>query len=87
MSGPSLEQIGLRRGDRVRFRRDAGHHWTEGTVDRRERDGSVGLRDRDGAARSIRLELLEVRTRGPRGALIWESVSERAARSEQLRLW
>lgn len=87
MTGPSLEQIGLRRGDRVRFRRDPRQRWTEGTVDRRERDGSVGIHDRDGAARSIPVELLEVRTRGPRGGRMWESLSERAARTEQMRLW
>ena len=32
---------------------------------RRERDGSVGLRDAKGASRAIAIDLIEVRTAGP----------------------
>ena len=81
-----LAAVGLRPGDRVRFRRSDGGRWHEGAVERIERDGSVGLRDTKGAARSILLTRLEVRTTGPRGAVTWEPGDERAARTEQMRL-
>lgn len=83
----ALVAIGLRRGDRVRFRRRDGGHWHEATVERREADGSVSVRDRDGASRAISIERLEVRTTGQRGARTWESLAERAARDEQLGLF
>jgi len=51
-----------------------------------EKDGSLGLRDSKGASRAIPVELVEVETRGPRGARAWEPVTERAARNEQLKL-
>lgn len=82
-----LVRIGLRRGDQVRWRRNEGERWIEGTVVGRERDGSVGLRDGKGAARAIALERLEVRTRGPRGGVQWDRVTDRAARDEQLGLF
>jgi hypothetical protein len=50
----------LRNGDRVRFRRTAGQHWTDAVVEGFERDGSVALRDANGASRAIRAELIEV---------------------------
>ena len=53
---------------------------------RRERDGSVGLRDAKGASRAIAIDLIEVRTAGPRGGVVWEPLTERAGRTEQLRL-
>lgn len=83
---PGLAALGLGPGDRVRFRRRDGGRWHEGTVERVERDGSVGLRDAKGAARAIPLERLEVRGTGPRGATTWEPGPERAARTEQMRL-
>src|SRR5690242_11002732 len=81
-----LAELGLRAGDVVRFRRQEGERWKSATVQRRERDGSLGLQDAKGASRAIALELVEVRTTGPRGATTWEPVAERAARSEQMRL-
>jgi hypothetical protein len=81
-----LVAVGLRPGDRVRYRRKEGGRWHEATVERRERDGSIGVRDERGAARALALERLEVRTTGPRGATMWEPVAERARRSEQLDL-
>lgn len=83
---PRLAAVGLRRGDQVRFRRREGGRWREGSVDCLERDGSVGLHDDKGAARAIPLDRLEVRTTGPRGAVTWEPGTDRAARSEQMRL-
>ncbi len=73
--GPTLGQLSLEVGDRVRFRRAAGQHWQEATVEGRERDGSVALRDAKGASRCIRPDLLEV-CRITRGTTRWEQVRE-----------
>lgn len=81
-----LAQLGIQAGDRVRFRRNPDGRWHEGTAIRRERDGSLGVRDKKGASRAIPLDLIEVKGEGPRGAVRWEPLLERAARTEQLRL-
>lgn len=83
---PGLAVLGLRAGQRVRFRRDDGRRWRDAVVERRERDGSVGLRDGKGAARAIPVERIEVRGEGPRGGVVWEPLPERAARTEQMKL-
>lgn len=82
----SLEELGLRRGDQVRFRRKAEGRWLLGVAVGREKDGSLSVRDAKGAARAIPVELVEVRTRGRRGAFTWEPLTERAARTEQMDL-
>ena len=82
-----LVRLGLAAGMRVRFRREPNDRWELATVERVERDGSLGLRDHKGASRAIPVALVEVETRGPRGAKTWEAVTERAAREEQLRLF
>jgi hypothetical protein len=82
-----LLAVGLRVGDRVRWRRATGGSWLEGTVERRERDGSIGVRDGRGSARALPLDRLEVKGKGPRGGLVWEPVTERAQREEQLGMW
>jgi hypothetical protein len=82
----SLESLGLAPGMAVRFRRSEGNRWRLATVERVERDGSLGLRDAKGAARAIPLALVEVATTGPRGARTWEPALERAARTEQMKL-
>lgn len=82
----SLQALGLTPGDAVRFRRGTKGRWCTATVERVERDGSLGLRDAKGASRAIPLENVEVATSGPRGARTWEPATERAARTEQLRL-
>ena len=84
---PSLEALGLRAGERVRFRRRDGSRWREGVLTGREKDGSVALRDAKGASRAIAAERLEVRRPGPRGAATWRPVPEVAAEREQLSLW
>lgn len=84
--GEGLGILGLAPGEPVRFRRAAGGRWHAGKVARRERDGSVGVTDAKGAARAMPVERIEVRCRGPRGGPGWEPLTERAARSEQLRL-
>jgi hypothetical protein len=71
----------------VRWRRATGGSWLDGVVERRERDGSIGVRDGRGAARAIPVERLEVRTTGPRGGTVWEPVADRAGRDEQLGMW
>jgi len=81
-----LAELGLAPGAAVRFRRRETERWKEATVSRRERDGSLGLHDAKGAARSLPIELIEVRTTGPRGGIVWEPLTERAARTEQMRL-
>ena len=82
-----LEALGLRPGDKVRYQRTTGGRWQQATVERRERDGSVGVRDSKGASRALKVERLEVRTSGPRGAVTWEPVAERASRTEQMELF
>jgi len=81
-----LAPLGIRAGDRVRFRRKPDGRWHEGIATRLERDGSLGVRDGKGASRAIPLELVEVKGEGPRGAARWEPLLDRAARTEQLRL-
>jgi hypothetical protein len=81
-----LRILGLTPGEQVRFRRDPNGRWQEGSVTGRERDGSVALTDRRGAARALPVELIEVRVMGPRGGACWEPLSARASRTEQLRL-
>ena len=83
MSAPTnLEQLGLRVGERVRWRPRHGARWVEGHVTGRERDGSIGVRYPQGRARALPLDRLEVRATGPRGASTWEPAVDRAARTE-----
>lgn len=86
LADSALLEIGLRPGDRVRFRRREGGTWTEARVEQREKDGSVGVRDSRGALRAIPVERLQVRGTGKRGGVVWEPVRERAERDEQLGL-
>jgi hypothetical protein len=85
-AGVGLDSLGLRVGEPVRFRRRQNSRWQDGRVIGRERDGSVGVRDGRGAARALPATAVEVRRAGPRGGMTWETVSELAARAEQLRL-
>jgi hypothetical protein len=84
---PELVALGLSAGERVRWRNRPGGRWREGTVVERERDGSVGVRDGKGASRALRVDRLEVRTSGPRGARTWEPLTARVNRTEQLPLF
>lgn len=83
----SLERLGLRAGEAVRWRPKPGARWVEGTVTGLERDGSIGLTDPQGRARALPVERLEVRASGPRGARTWEPLADRVARTEQLGLF
>jgi hypothetical protein len=82
-----LARLGLRHGEAIRFRRHGRGRWVVGRVENVEADGSVTLRDPDGAARSIRPECLEIRRPGSRGRLRWRVVSEVAVTWEQLELF
>ncbi|HEU5150372.1 MAG TPA: hypothetical protein VFU19_07740 [Iamia sp.] len=82
-----LLDVGLHPGDVVRFRPRPTARWQEATVERRERDGSIGVRDAKGAARALAIERLEVPAAGPRGARTWEPLADRAARDVQLDLF
>lgn len=86
-STPSLVEVGLRAGDAVRFRPRPTARWEEARVERRERDGSIGVRDARGAARAFAIDRLEVRHAGPRGARRWEPLRDRVERPEQLDLF
>jgi hypothetical protein len=81
-----LAELGLTRGESVRFRRRDGERWRPATVERRERDGSVGLRDGDGRARSVPCGQIEVSIPGPRGGLRWRPLPDRIESDEQRRL-
>ena len=84
----TLEGLGIRPGEPVRWRRRPTDRWRSGEAVGIERDGSLAIRDEKGAARAIRLELVEVtappRRRGARPG--WEPALTRAERSEQLLL-
>ena len=83
---PTLAILGLRTGEAVRWRDSAAGRWHQGTVAHRERDGSIGVHDERGMARSLAVDRLEVHRVGRRGGKGWEPLTLRAARCEQLRL-
>jgi len=83
-----LEQVGLRAGEPVRFRRGEAGRWLQGTISCVNADGSITLHDTSqGAARSLRPDRLEVRRPGARGRLTWQNVGVVAITWEQLTLW
>lgn len=84
----SLEQIGLRVGEPVRFRKGDTGRWIAGRIAGVSSDGSITLHDvPQGAARSLRPDRLEVRRPGARGRLSWQNVGVVAITWEQLSLW
>ena len=86
-SPAALARLGLRLGEPIRFRRGGRGRWVTGRVVGVESDGSVTLRDPDGAARSLRPERLEIRRPGARGRLRWCVVTDVAVTWEQLELF
>jgi len=88
-SGPAVDlaAFGLRAGEAVRFRRGARGRWHVGRLERIERDGSIGVRDDDGAARALPAGLVEVAAAGPKGGARWEPLAERMTRGDQLELF
>lgn len=83
----TLIAVGLHLGELIRFRRHDRGRWLIGKVARIEPDGSITLRDPDGAARSLRPERVQVRRPGSRGRLVWKTVSDVAVTWEQLDLF
>ena len=81
-----LRVLGLQPGEAVRWRPHSGSRWRSGVASHRERDGSIAVTDGRGAARSLPVDAIEVACAGRRGGANWEPLTERAARSEQLRL-
>jgi len=83
----ALEALGLHVGEPVRWRRLDGGNWQTGAVIGCESDGSIAVRDTDGAWRSIVAERLEARRPGRRGRLQWQVVAGEDASPAQLSLW
>lgn len=71
------EDIPIVSGEAVRWRRQAGARWNQGTVIRREADGSIAVRDGNSAWRSIPVERMEAQTVTKRGAKKWVPLAER----------
>ena len=71
-----LAELGLEIGQLVRFRGRSDKRPREGVVLRRERDGSVGLRDERDRSRAITIDAIEVRVVGPRGGEQWISLTD-----------
>lgn len=71
-----LAQIGLEIGQLVRYRGRSDKRFRDGVVLRREKDGSVGLRDDRGRARAITVDRIEVRVIGPRGGEQWIALTD-----------
>ena len=83
-----LEQLGLRAGEAVRFRKGDAGRWVAGRIAGVNADGSITLHDvPQGAARSLRPDRLEVRRPNSRGRLTWQNVGVVAITWEQLTLW
>jgi hypothetical protein len=83
----TLQRLGLRAGETVRFKRGEGGRWFAGKMSGVAVDGSITVFDANGGARNLRPERVEVRRPGSRGRLTWQSVSEVAITWEQLQLW
>ncbi len=83
----TLNAVGLRLGEPIRFRRNDTGRWIEGKVARMETDGSITLHDPQGASRSLRPERVQVRRPGSRGHLVWKTVSDVAVTWEQLEMF
>jgi hypothetical protein len=83
----TLQRLGLRPGEPVRFRKGESTRWHAGKMSGIAVDGSITIFDANGAARSLRPEFVEVRRPGSRGRLSWQTVSDVAITWEQLQLW
>ncbi|MCU1356586.1 MAG: hypothetical protein JWM89_2004 [Acidimicrobiales bacterium] len=73
-----LAEVGLEIGQLIRYVGASDKRFRDGVVLRRERDGSVGLRDDRGRARAIPVDRIEVRVLGPRGGEQWVPLTEAA---------
>ena len=82
-----LERLGLRVGEPMRFRHNRTGRWIDAKMAGVGQDGSIKLYDRDGAARNLRPDMVEVRWPGSKGRLRWQLVSDVAITWEQLGFW
>lgn len=82
----ALTELGLREGERARWKRRANERWSTGRLVGVELDGSLRVIDDKGATLSLPLNQIEVSKTGQRGAAGWEPASARGARTEQLGL-
>ena len=82
-----LEQLGLRGGEPVRFRRNGSGRWVQGRVSGIAADGSITLLD----SRRRRPQPAPRRSRcagpAPAAGCTWQVVSDVAITWEQLELW
>lgn len=83
----TLQRLGLRIGEPVRFRRVDHGRWFAGKMSGVTLDGAITVYDANGSARSLRPERVEVRRPAGRGRLTWQLVSDVAITWEQLQLW
>jgi hypothetical protein len=81
-----LVALGLRVGERVRFRRRDEERWKEAKLESVERDGSLAIRDAKGASRAIPVGRVQVRRSGPRGGTVWVPATDLRDGTEQLDL-
>ena len=83
----TLQKLGLRSGEPVRFRKGETGRWFAGKMSGVAIGGSITVFDANGNARSLKPERVEVRRPGSRGRLSWQTVSDVAITWEQLQLW
>jgi hypothetical protein len=87
LSPDALHHLGLRADEPVRFVKPTGGRRMHGRIAGIAADGSITVFDRDGAARSLRPDRVEVRRPGASGRLTWRLISEVTVTWEQLELW
>lgn len=67
----TLDELGLRADEPVRFRARPAGRWIEGRVIGVNTDDSVVIADPDRGSRSIRADMIQHQQRGPRGGTVW----------------
>lgn len=82
-----LASLGLTAGTPVRFRRITKTRWYTGRLERLERDGSIGIRDSQGALRSIPVADVVIPATGPRGGQSWQPLIDFLLVGEQIALF
>lgn len=71
-----LAELGLTDGQACRFIRHHRSRWNAGTIRGVNADGSLVVHDtKRGHMRSLRLDMVEIETRGPRGGRRFEPIT------------
>lgn len=83
----TLDALGVRPGEPVRFRKAEGGRWFAGKIAGHNADGSMTLYDANGAARSLFPDRIEIQRPGVRGRMVWITLADLATTSEQLMLF